>query len=219
MCFSPLASLSTFLIGIIGAILTITLGTPTDKLVGFFFGFVSSMQGIEFALWKNQTCNDMNKIISVLGMVFNHLQPIVLSILILLLNDNLSTMTKQIIILSTIIYAIVITAYSLQFISNDNTNGTSNDRCTIKNEYKHLEWDWNGMKHRTLVYMLFLFMLVFLFFIGTPNKKSGIVLSVITLISYLISYFIYKDQKVVGSLWCLFASFTPVLWYGYNKII
>jgi hypothetical protein len=211
MCFSPLASLSTFLIGIIGAILTITLGTSTDKLVGLFFGFVSSMQGIEFALWKNQTCNDMNKIISVLGMVLNHLQPIVLSILILLLNHDLSIITKQIIIISTIIYAIVITAYSLQF--------TSDDGCTIKNEYKHLEWDWNGMKNRTFVYLLFLFMLIFLFYVGTPDRKSGIILSAISLISYLISYFIYKDKKVVGSLWCLFASFTPVLWYGYKKII
>ena len=211
MCFSPLASLSTFLIGIIGAILTITLGTPTDKLVGLFFGFVSSMQGIEFALWENQNCNTMNKIMSILGMVLNHIQPIVLSILILLLNNDLSTMTKQIIILSTIIYAIVITAYSLQFTEDD-------DGCTLKNEHNHLEWDWNGMKNKTLVYMLFLCMLVFLFYVGTPDKKSGILLSAISLISYLISYFIYKDQKVVGALWCLFASFTPILWYGWKKI-
>ena len=211
MCFSPLASLSTFLIGIIGAILTITLGTPTDKLVGLFFGFVSSMQGIEFALWKNQNCNTMNKIMSILGMVLNHIQPIVLSILILLLNNDLSTMTKQIIILSTIIYAIVITAYSLQFTEDD-------DGCTLKNEHNHLEWDWNGMKNKTLVYMLFLCMLVFLFYVGTPDKKSGILLSCLSLISYLISYFIYKDQKVVGALWCIFASFTPILWYGWKKI-
>ncbi len=211
MCFSPLASLSTFIIGIIGAILCLTLGTSTDKLVGLFFGFVSSMQGIEFLLWENQTCNQMNKIVSVLGMVLNHLQPIVLSILILLLNHDLSLLSKQIIIISTIIYAVVITAYSLQF--------KSDDGCTIKNEYSHLEWDWNGMKNRTLVYLLFLFMLILLFYIGTPDKKSGIILSAISLISYLISYFIYKDQRVVGSLWCLFASFTPVLWYGYNKFV
>ncbi len=62
-------------------------------------------------------------------------------------------------------------------------------------------------------------MLMMLFYIGTPDKKSGIILSGISLISYLISYFIYKSQKVIGSLWCLFASFTPVLWYGYNKLI
>jgi hypothetical protein len=211
MCFSPLASLSTFLIGIIGAILTITLGTPTDKLVGLFFGFVSSMQGIEFALWENQDCNTMNKIFSVLGMVLNHFQPIVLSILILLLNNELSNTNKQIIIISTIIYAITITAYSIQFINDD-------DGCTLKNEYNHLKWDWNGMKYRAIVYIMFLFMLMMLFYIGTPNKKAGIVLSAISLISYLTSYFIYKDKKVVGSLWCLFASFTPVLWYGYKKM-
>jgi hypothetical protein len=212
MCFSPLASISTFLIGIIGAILCVSLGTPTDKLVGYFFGFVSSMQGIEFALWENQTCNDMNKIITILGMVLNHLQPIVLSILILLLNNDLSHTTRQVIILSTIIYAITIAAYSYQFISDD-------DGCTLKNEYNHLEWDWNGMKYRDIVYVIFLFMLMMLFYIGTPNKKSGILLSGISLISYLISFFIYKDKKVVGSLWCLFASFTPVLWYTGNKIL
>jgi hypothetical protein len=212
MCFSPEVSLGTFLIGIIGSILCFSLGTPTDKLVGLFFGFVSSMQGIEFALWKNQNCNTMNKIITTLGMILNHLQPIVLSILILLLNDDLPIMTKQIIILLTIIYAIVITAYSLQFIKDE-------DGCTLKNEYNHLEWDWNNMKHKVLVYMLFLFMLIFLFYVGTPDKKSGILLSCLSLISYLTSFFIYKDQKVVGALWCIFASFIPILWYGWKKII
>ena len=173
MCFSPLASLSTFFIGIIGAVLCLSLRTPTDTLVGLFFGFVSSMQGIEFALWENQECNTMNKIISLLGMILNHLQPIVLCILILLLNKDLSNTTKQIIILSTIIYAITITAYSIQY--------TSDDGCTIKNEHNHLQWDWNGMKYKGIVYMMFLFMLIFLFYIGTPDKKSGIILSTISL--------------------------------------
>ena len=198
-------------IGIIGAILCLTLNTSTDTLVALFFGFVSCMQAIEYVLWKNQECNKINKIITVIGMVLNHLQPIVLSILILLLNNNLSNTTRQIIILSTIIYAIVISVYSYQFTLD-------NDGCTLKNEYNHLEWDWNGMKYKNMVYIFFLFMLIFLFYTGTPNKKSGIILSIISLFSYLISYFIYKDQKVVGSLWCLFASFTPVLWYGSRKI-
>ena len=210
MCFSPEVSLGTFIIGIVGALLAFSLGTVTDKIVGLFFGFVSCMQGIELALWKNQTCNTVNKNISLLGMIFNHLQPVVLAILIVLLNKDLSESSRKIIIISTIIYSIMIAIYSIQF---------KDTKCTIKNEYKHLEWEWNSMKYRGLVYVVFLFMLVFLFYIGTPDKKSGIVLSVISLISYLISYFIYKDQKVVGSLWCLFASFTPILWYGYNKII
>jgi len=209
MCFSPLLSMSTFIIGIIGSILCLTLGSPTDKLVGYFFGFVSSMQGIEYLLWMNQECNDINKFISLLGMILNHLQPIILCILILLLNNNLSTTSKQIIILSTIIYSIVITIYSFQLLDDI--------KCTLKNEFKHLEWKWNGMKNRNIVYIFFLLMLILLFYIGTPDKNSGVILSIISLVSYLISYFIYKDQRVVGSLWCLFASFTPLLWYGTKK--
>lgn len=210
MCFSPLASLSTFIIGIIGAILCLSLGTSTDKLVGFFFGFVSLMQCIEYVLWNNQECNDINKLFSLLGMILNHLQPIILCILIILLNNNLSYAKKQIIVILTIIYFIIIASYSIQF-RNDNM-------CTLKNEYNHLSWDWNRMKYKEIVYLFYLFMLIFLFYIGTPDKKDGITISWIIFISYIISYFIYKDKKIIGTLWCLFAAFTPGLWFGYKKL-
>ena len=211
MCFSPLASITTFIIGIIGAILCFRMGTSTDKLIGLFFGFVSSMQGIEFILWKNQECNMINKVATILGMILNHMQPIILSILIILLNDNLSQTTKQIIILSTIIYTIVITSYSIQFINDK-------DGCTLKNEHVHLKWDWTSMNYN-IVYLLFLFMLIFLFYVGTPDRNSGIILSIISLISYIFSYFIYSKKNVVGSLWCFFASFTPILWFIYRNLI
>jgi hypothetical protein len=61
-------------------------------------------------------------------------------------------------------------------------------------------------------------MLIFLFYIGTPDKNAGIILSLILFISYIISYYIYKEKKVIGSLWCLFASFIPILWVGYKKL-
>ncbi len=211
MCFSPFASLSTFIIGIIGTLLCLTLGTATDKLIGLFFGFVSSMQLIEYILWKNQECNTINKLFSIMGMILNHLQPIVLAILILVLNKSLSSSKKQSIIIVTIIYSIIIIPYSIQFVYDD-------DMCTLKNEYNHLDWDWNGMKYKEIVYLLFLFTVIFLFYIGTPDKNSGLIISIIILISYIISYFIYKDKKVIGAMWCLFASFTPVLWFGYKKI-
>ena len=206
-----MASLITFIIGIIGAILCITLETTTEEIVGYFFGFVALMQGIEYILWKNQECNIINKAASLIGMILNHIQPIILSIIILSLNKNLSKNTKQIIILSTIIYTIVITIYSLQFIND-------NDGCTLKNEYDHLKWDWTSMNYN-IVYLLFLFMLVFLFYVGTPDRNSGIILAIISFISYIISYFIYGNKNVVGPLWCIFASFTPILWYVYKKLI
>jgi hypothetical protein len=58
---------------------------------------------------------------------------------------------------------------------------------------------------------------MYLFIIGTPNKKYGKILAGITFISYIVSFYIYKDQQVVGSMWCLFASFTPVIWFFLRK--
>ncbi len=209
MCFSPMASISTLIIGLSGAYLCYSLNTPTDKLVGLFFGFVSLMQGIEYLLWENQKCNGNNKLISLLGMILNHLQPVILTVLILLLNKNLDKNTKNKIIGFTSIYIIIITFYSFQFFNEK--------QCTIKNIHSHLEWRWNDMEYREYVYLLFLFTLIYLFLIGTPNKKYGKILAAITLISYLISFFIYKDQQVIGSMWCLFASFAPVIWYFLRK--
>jgi hypothetical protein len=208
MCFSPEVSLGTFIIGIVGALLAFSLGTITDKIVGLFFGFVSCMQGIELALWKNQTCNTVNRNISLLGMIFNHLQPVVLAVLIVLLNKDLSESSRKIIIISTIIYSIMVSIYSIQF---------KDTKCTIKNEYKHLEWEWNSMKYRGVIYLTFLFMLVFLFYKGIPNQNYAIILAAISLISYLISFFIYRKERVIGALWCFFAAFTPVLWYIARK--
>jgi hypothetical protein len=212
MCFSPLASLTTFIIGIIGAILCLTLGTPSDSLIGLFFGFISLMQGIEYILWKNQQCDIINKSATILGIILNHLQPIILGILVLLLNNNLSKTKRHIIILLMIIYTIVITTYTIQFINDD-------DKCTLKNEHDHLQWDWNYMKYRGITYIVFLFMLIFLFYIGTPDRNAGMIIALVLFISYIFSYFIYINKKVVGSLWCLFSSFIPILWFIYKKLL
>jgi hypothetical protein len=209
MCFSPLASISTLVIGLSGAYLCYSLDTPTDKLVGLFFGFVSLMQGIEYLLWENQKCNSTNKMISLLGMILNHLQPVVLAILILVLNKDLDKNIKNKIISFTAVYIVVITFYSFQFFTNK--------ECTIKNVHSHLEWQWNGMEYRVFVYLLFLFTLIYLFLKGTPNKKYGKILAIFTFVSYWASFFIYKDQQVIGSMWCLFASFAPVIWYFLRK--
>ncbi len=209
MCFSPLASISTLVIGLSGAYLCYSLGTPTDKLVALMFGFVSLMQGIEYLLWENQKCNSTNKGISLLGMILNHLQPVVLAILILVLNKDLDKNIKNKIVSFTAVYIVVITFYSFQFFNNT--------KCTIKNIHNHLGWEWNGMEYRVFVYLLFLFTMFYLFLKGTPNKKYGKILAGITLISYPISYFIYKDQQVIGSMWCLFASFMPIIWFFLRK--
>jgi hypothetical protein len=95
MCYSANASIVSFTFGVIGSLLCVSLGSVKDKILGFFLFFVSFMQGIEYLLWKHQICDNYNKFISVLGMILNHLQPIVLGLLVILFNTNLSTTTLR----------------------------------------------------------------------------------------------------------------------------
>ncbi len=209
MCFSPLASITSFIIGILGALLCLTLGTDTDKIVAYIYGFASLLQGIEYLLWNNQTCNNINKSISLFGMILNHLQPIVLCILILVLNKSLSDINKKIILFLIFIYVIITSLYSYQILSNN--------ECTIKNEYNHLEWKWHEMDYRGIIYNYFVFVIVLMFFLGIPDAKYGKILGFIALVTYLISFFVYKQERVIGSLWCLFSAFVPFIWFILRK--
>ena len=69
-------------------------GINDYKVIGLIFIFFSLMQGIEYLLWSHQECDEYNKMISTLGMVLNHLQPIVLFILlyIYITKNNLSNL-------------------------------------------------------------------------------------------------------------------------------
>ena len=88
MCFSANISLLAFILGIIGSILVFTLGGPSNKIISLFFAFVSSMQLIEYFLWKHQVCDNYNKLLSKIGMWLNHMQPVVLGLLVIILSQE-----------------------------------------------------------------------------------------------------------------------------------
>ena len=195
MCFSKNISLFTFLTGIIGGLLCYSTGIPEYKIIGLLYAFVSLMQGIEYLLWIHQTCDDYNRLLSTIGMILNHLQPVILCILLFYFKEKFN---KKILLL-LIIYLIVIIPYSLKF----------KNECTMK-ENTHLNWEWNHMDNAEITYAVFLITLI-IFGLFIPNIGKSF--SLITLISYFFSYFIYKGT--VGSMWCFFSAFIPIIYYIY----
>lgn len=203
MCFSAQSSIVTFIIGIIGAILCISLGSITDKIIGFFFGFTSLIQGIEYLLWTHQKCDDYNRIISILGMILNNLQPFILGLIILFINTT--TPNKNWIIGIMILYLSLIIPYSIQF---DKTI-----QCTIKDDNsKHLKWNWNLMKNSGFVYSIFIFCFCLFALLGFPRFIYGIYFSIIIIISYLTSAYFYT-WDFSGVLWCYYSAFFPIIYY------
>jgi len=168
------------------------------------------MQLIEYFLWKNQICNNSNKLLSKIGMWLNHLQPVVLGLLVIIFNNT----TPIIYYISLIIFLYLcgIIPYSLQY------KDINNLQCTIHNiKTQHLNWKWNTLKYATLIYSLFfLSALILIFYIGLPNKTLKIYTVIITIITYISSIIIYRNN--VGALWCFYTAFIPIIYYLYCKL-
>ena len=207
MCFSSSMSLFSFITGMIGCILVYSLGGPSNKILALFIGFFAFMQFIEYLLWNHQKCDNYNKLISKIGMWLNHLQPIVLGLLAIIFNPTIPYFIISIIIL---LYLCVIIPYSLQY------KDIGKLECTIKNlKTDHLKWVWNYLHYNVLVYVLFLLAVVLIFLYGLPNKELGIYAAIVAVVTYLSSVVIYKND--VGSMWCFYAVFIPLLYYLYCK--
>ena len=88
MCYSAEASLATLVFGLAGSAGIYRLGSTYDHIIALYIGYVSLMQGIEWVLWKNQACDAFHKNVSVLGMLLNASQPLVLGAIILTLSPR-----------------------------------------------------------------------------------------------------------------------------------
>jgi hypothetical protein len=205
MCFSTESSILSFAVGLIGSFLCISLGSLTGRIVGYFFGFVSLMQGIEYLLWTHQKCDTYNRLISLLGMFFNHLQPVILGIIILLINKNVNN--KPWIYLIMFLYLLIIVPYSLQFfwVGKDK-------QCTMKNMANHLQWNWNILQYNRIIYFIFLFTMSALFLLGMPTFKTGMYFALGATLSYTTSSILYNYNDV-GALWCYYVAFIPILYF------
>lgn len=205
MCFSAESSILSLTTGLIGSFLCISLGSVKDRIFGYFFGFVSLMQGIEYLLWSHQKCDMYNRVISFLGMFLNHLQPFMLGIIILVINKNVQH--KYWIYLVMFLYLLFIVPYSLQFffVGKDK-------QCTMKNMQNHLQWNWNILKYNRIIYFIFLFTMCTLFLLGLPTLNDGIYFALGAIMTYTTSGIMYHTNDV-GALWCYYVAFLPILYY------
>ena len=198
MCFNKDISILSYIIGLCGCIL---LYYRDYKIEALFYGFIIQMQLIEYLLWLNNSCNWINKTITKLGIALNHLQPIILYFLIIYIS-KLTRHTKIIINLIIIFYIITTIGYIGYNYKLLNT-------CTlgIENE-KELFWE---IQHGLLFeyYHIFCFVLILLILLGL-NKHNYLNAYLISL-TLIISFIKYDTRKGVGTVWCLFAAYVPVL--------
>jgi hypothetical protein len=200
MCYSPEVSLFTFSICLGFSILLFFNNNPFHKLLGLFLGFVSLMQGIEYLLWTFQECNSFHKNISVIGMILNHLQPVILA----LVTGSIYRKNIPILLLISLFYLAIIIPYSLQF--------TRDLHCTQPQcGNPHLIWNWNILPYSSPVYIIFLASFILIARFGMPDVE-GILFATGALISYISSSLLYS-RNTMGALWCFWTAFAPAAIY------
>jgi hypothetical protein len=202
MCFSEKVSLQTFLLGLGGSLLTISLNTPSDIIFGLFLIYISFVQFIEYLLWKNQHCDKKNKLLTKIEMLYVNFEPIILGLLIVIINKGLNAYLKNIFILLIFLFFILFIFY----------NKNIEDSCTIKSEETMSDWKWVSSINGSMYYIVFIVLFVFFSSTGFPNKQYGEVVATILLVTYIASRIIYKNTSS-GTMWCYYGALVPIFWY------
>lgn len=210
MCFSAQASLATLIAGLLGSALVYTLKRPFDHIIALYLAYVSLMQGIEYALWSHQTCDETHKWISRLGMVLNGSQQFVLGILVLLMSPRASKNMVPILLVMAA-YSVCAFLYYKEYTSDlQCTNPMPND--------PHLVWNWNILSSYHIWWTIYLGALVLISVLGMPTLKNGIDFSIVGAIGMALSLIVYPRQHM-GTMWCFFTALTPPIFYAWRRLI
>jgi len=198
MCFNAEVSFTTYIIGTISSVILALKGFPKEAI---FYFFIIQMQLVEYFLWNDQTCNDFNKLITKFGIILNHLQPIILYLLIKYYNDGRTFDLPKWLNILIIVYTIATIYYTKYVMTNE---------CSLisPESSPHIEWLWNNTEYGNLYYGLFLVVLLSLTYHGLSNN---ILHTSLMLIGYIVSISLYSKKKSVGSVWCFYAAFAPLL--------
>jgi hypothetical protein len=209
MCYSSEVSLLTLIVGLLGSTAVYTLGSTFDKIIGLYLGYVSLMQGIEWILWNNQKCDSFHKKVSILGMLLNFSQPIILGLLILLFSDRIQHKTTIISIM--VAYIIYMLIYS--------SNYTKNLQCTNpRPNDPHLVWNWTILPFYYIGWFVYIFTVVVISVLGMPTLNQGIFFAGLAFTSMLVSILVYPRQDM-GAMWCFFTAYSPFLYYFFRTIL
>ena len=209
MCYNKDISIYTYLIGLVSSYLLIINEKPSLKILGCFFMITIQMQLVEFFLWSNTKCNSKNILISNIGAIFNFIQPFALYFAILYYNKNITKDNKKNINLVIFLYIIVLIIFIMRILPIG---------CSIMNEFSapYLQWSWMYEDTPTYIFTYFPIAIMLLLYFGL-DKPYNLYLSLVCMISFILSFIIYRKQRAFGNMWCWIAVFIPILVLIYDK--
>lgn len=205
MCYSLEVSRNSFIINIISSYILYKRRNNEYKLLSLFFSFVGLMQLYDWIFWMNQEENNINFIVTKIAMFSNHLQPIVLALLIMFYLKKFGKMSQILLLL----YVICISIYTYTSYNNIDYTLIKNIPDINNNYNPSLYWQWNTKENALMVYIIFL-MSFCVFGYENFSKPLNLIHLIINLSTFFFSDFFHKHNHV-GRWWCNVAAYVPLL--------
>lgn len=194
MCWSAEVSMNTFLFASFVAALAYWNGTVAPLDIAFGIAF-SSMQLIEYFLWRSISANDraMNELWSKIGFVLIFFVQPILS----MLRIDEAVKRNWALGLYGVFAAVSLSAlYPVWRV----------DFSTERADNGHLRWNWlNVPLWMALIWLAFLFSYILI------NNTNGVLGSIASVAVYFaipfgVSYWLYRETGTWGSMWCHFSN-------------
>jgi hypothetical protein len=207
MCWNEKVSWTTFIFGSIINIFNILyFKTKTIIQISIVIQWLLLMQLFEALAWRDQNCGLLNKTATKGALIANLTQPL-LVYLVFVNNSNNSN--------NKILATSIITLYIIYILYKLKTTKTNYNCLTTSEKCKHLDLSWwsdiNGF-----IYCIALFSMILLLI---KPFNLAIIIALYIAIALIASIMFYGCS--VGSIWCWFVSFAPLLitFYGLFKDI
>lgn len=205
MCFSERESWLTLIASWTGCAALWWSGGAEWRAVAAFLAVVGSMQLWEALLWRQSGCTAANVAVSKAGAVTNHVEPLVYLAACMAYVRPVSRGLETLAIATGIAYAAVFGVLTVSFLRRPRQA-----QCTL-NDGNGLVWQWNEHGAATAPsYALFLASLLITSFAYLP-RGTNVLVGLPILTSFWISYTIYKNTRMIGSMWCFYAAMMPWL--------
>lgn len=205
MCYTASTSVKAFIIGCLSSLCLISQKSADYKIIGWFFMFIILMQLYDAIFWTNPAPSNINRLATKAATITNHLQPIVLCLLILYFKGKITDKSRMLIW----IYAISIIVYTMY-----GWNTLTYTEVTQRSN-PSLDWRWNHFNGAPFVYALFLGSFVYLFM--NELKEGGLITSILCILTFLFSVMKYQIKGASGRFWCYFAAFCPLIVFLSSK--
>jgi len=210
MCYTVESSIVALITGALGALTLAWSGNQSEVILALLFLFVITMQLFDAIFWSTQKAVKLvdpsalliNNFFTKAAMLYNHLQPLVLSGLIIYVTQSALPLWST---LAICLYSVIAILYTI--------NVWPETTVTVEQPPAKpgLFWQWTKGDHYEVMYSVFMATIAVLF-VENLHGKAALLGLTLTAGTLFFSVERHGGKSDAGRWWCNYAAYIPLLY-------